>query len=794
MNAVFVRMILAFAVLIFISSLCFGCSAGTSAKATRQLELAVKYLSEGKFEEAVLAYNEVLKIDPKNLNAYKGLGKVYALQGKYDEAEKLYLKGLDVVEDMPQLKLCLAGLYVDENKTDKAQEIYNELINSDPKYLPAYEGLMALYLSQGKTDEAIGLLSRCIETNKDNERSYSLLAEAYLEAGNKEEALKAVVKSLEINLNQQAAYDLIERIFQKNWEDVIAYGTEVSKENERVGRMLRIYGSWFSGRYNETINLFEQIPSPGVQDYKAMVYTALAYLKTGRESEADRLIKKIDLKEAKNPVLYADVARYYLQKGDKNKARKIALQGIEIDDSCKENYLVLMEIEKNNAAMVAYYGFMLVTRVPDPPVKALNYAVDHGLKFNNERLSKAYAGIVATSLINSYLQIAKDVANDRTPYYTDEQIHTLLNRRYEAIMRPPVLDKWKEWVVRGHWNSGYYAELYFDQKDEEIADIFVNVSGKDEISGYAIVENNNFSISGIDYNSPYEVKKQYKVSNVGEEDFEYLCDYYQPDDGDLTFGGVATYRYDFVLKRENQKWYFKNLDRNIVEFKIKNIVIPGPQKIDIDRALAELKKKPGPPLTEKRVRELFLNKMNDDGQNYNLTDIKLVQGSFTKTGALEAVVSFYDHNQCHASGWTEVWLLKYENGWRLMRKLADSDSVVFKLVDLESDGRSEILITTSAGGQGYQGIEGELISVSENSVSTLYSFRGFDNTGALVEGEAQCLHNIEFKDVDNDGILELMDTEERKTFSSEGGNYSQKSSVTRKTTFKLINGKFKQIK
>ncbi|MEW6573249.1 MAG: tetratricopeptide repeat protein [Bacillota bacterium] len=570
------------------------------------MELAVKYLSEGKFEEAVLAYNEVLKIDPKNLPAYKGLGKTYALQGKYDEAEKVYLKGLTVVEDKPQLKICLAGLYVDENKTEKAQKIYNELIKADPNYLPAYEGLMALYLSQGKTDQALGLLSRCVEINKDNERGYSLLAEAYLEAGNKEEALKAVVKSLDISLNQQAAYDLIGRIFKKDWEDVIAYGKGISKENERVGRMLQIHGSFMSERYYGVITLFEQIPSPGAQDYKAMVYAALAYLKTGKESEANRLINRIKLKQAKNAVLYADVARYYLAKGDKNKASEIALQGIEVDENCKENYIILMEIEKDNTAMVSYYGFMLVTRLPDPPVKALNYAVDHGLKLNNERLSKAYAGIVATSLMNSFLQIAKDVMN--TNFASDEHIHSFLNQRYEAIMKPPILDIWKQWIAEGVLQSEYYAWVYSEVKDENIYNVIVRQISEDSITGYAMVENPNFQIYD-DYSEPHdltELIEENKIKNLSRQELEYIIWFEQEELGKVDYSkdylAKAKSRYDFSLIKENDRWFFKELKGNLLETSIISMISSTGKKIDINKHLSRMRKKFTPQEIAERKR------------------------------------------------------------------------------------------------------------------------------------------------------------------------------------------------
>jgi tetratricopeptide (TPR) repeat protein len=412
------------------------------------------------------------------------------------------------------------------------------------------------------------------------------LAEAYFKAGNKEEALKAVVKSLEISLNQQAAYDLIGKIFENDWAEVTSYGSEAAKENARVGRMLRMYGYLMAESYSEVIALYEEIDSPGAQDYKATVYAALAYLKTGKESEAGRLINRIDLKRAKNAVLYADVARYYLARGDKNKAREIALQGIEADENYKENYFVLMEIEKGNAAMVAYYGFMLVTRVPESVTKALAYVTENGVQLPSETLGKAYAKMIATSLINAYLQIAKDIMNDKTPYYTDNQIHTLLNRRYEAIMGPPVLNKWKEWVARGHWNSDYYASRYFLEADEEIISVSISESTSGSIAGHAIVLNDKFSINPMTYSmNPLNIFTLYKITNVTQKEFMSIIDTWD----NPPFSGEYKKRYDFTLTKDDRSWFLKELKPSYAESKITSVRINN-EEISIAEVLEGIKK------------------------------------------------------------------------------------------------------------------------------------------------------------------------------------------------------------
>ena len=53
-----------------------------------QLALAYKLLEEGKYDEAIIAFNKVIDIDGKNIDAHIGLSKAYVKLEDYDEAEK----------------------------------------------------------------------------------------------------------------------------------------------------------------------------------------------------------------------------------------------------------------------------------------------------------------------------------------------------------------------------------------------------------------------------------------------------------------------------------------------------------------------------------------------------------------------------------------------------------------------------------------------------------------------------------------------------------------------------------
>lgn len=64
-----------------------------------QYDLGIRYLSEGNYEEAIIAFTVAIEIDPKNKDAYLGLAEVYIAQGEFDKAEEILEKGFDITGD-----------------------------------------------------------------------------------------------------------------------------------------------------------------------------------------------------------------------------------------------------------------------------------------------------------------------------------------------------------------------------------------------------------------------------------------------------------------------------------------------------------------------------------------------------------------------------------------------------------------------------------------------------------------------------------------------------------------------
>lgn len=104
-----------------------------------QYNLGIRYLSDGNYEEAIIAFTAAIEIDPKQAPAYVGRGDAYVGLGKTEE------------------------------ELTSAQADYEKAIELDEAYVEAYLGLADVYVRQEDYEKAIKVLQSGLEKTNDNE-------------------------------------------------------------------------------------------------------------------------------------------------------------------------------------------------------------------------------------------------------------------------------------------------------------------------------------------------------------------------------------------------------------------------------------------------------------------------------------------------------------------------------------------------------------------------------------------------------------------------------------------------
>ncbi len=95
-----------------------------SVQLRRQLDLGQKYLEEQNYEQAIVAFDKAIGIDPMRVDAYLGLAEAYEKMGDYDMALETLQKGYDRTGDERILEVIeTLELTLEENSQMNLSEV-----------------------------------------------------------------------------------------------------------------------------------------------------------------------------------------------------------------------------------------------------------------------------------------------------------------------------------------------------------------------------------------------------------------------------------------------------------------------------------------------------------------------------------------------------------------------------------------------------------------------------------------------------------------------------------------------
>jgi len=105
-------------------------STSSAAQIKKYMKLGNKYLQEGKYEEAILAFNKVIEIEPKNIEARLKLADAYVATNKFEDAERVLREALNIDKTRAEVNLKLIDVHAKTNEDAKNHEnIYNKVGN-----------------------------------------------------------------------------------------------------------------------------------------------------------------------------------------------------------------------------------------------------------------------------------------------------------------------------------------------------------------------------------------------------------------------------------------------------------------------------------------------------------------------------------------------------------------------------------------------------------------------------------------------------------------------------------------
>jgi tetratricopeptide (TPR) repeat protein len=143
---------------------------------------------EQKWADAERRYLEVLGMDDRNLDAYKGLAAIYLKQKLYPQARETFEFLIKTKKADASCYAGMAEIYEAENDLPEAEEMRLKALELQPRLAQRYVELAEFYLDHNGPDKAWPHLKKAVELEPKSGKYLELTLDTAIQLGSREEA------------------------------------------------------------------------------------------------------------------------------------------------------------------------------------------------------------------------------------------------------------------------------------------------------------------------------------------------------------------------------------------------------------------------------------------------------------------------------------------------------------------------------------------------------------------------------------------------------------------------------
>jgi tetratricopeptide (TPR) repeat protein len=190
---------------------------------------------QGKYDEAVVRFKQVLEKSPGNVLALYEMASSYFSAKKYDETIKTSYEGARYKSKyLPKFYLYIGNSLDELGKTDEAISAFQDAVNIVSTDSLIHFNLAVILMNSGKRNEAQLHLEKTIELNPSHASSHYALSQVYFEQGKRISGNLAVFRFLSLEPRSIRSRKAIEILLgsEQPVGDVFNAMAELRKNNE----------------------------------------------------------------------------------------------------------------------------------------------------------------------------------------------------------------------------------------------------------------------------------------------------------------------------------------------------------------------------------------------------------------------------------------------------------------------------------------------------------------------------------------------------------------------------------
>ena len=263
--------------------------------------LGNSYSDIGNTEQALVALERAVEINPSLSESRANLGNIYLKKGQIKDAIYEYQAALEINPSDAKTHNNLGNAYTKRGWLNDAISQYHQSLELDPNFVDAYKNLAAAYCKKQMFERARSVLKQAIILEPKNSSLYSQLGDVYSQMGDYEEAIFRYKKALKIKPDLAEANYGLAICYNKLGlvdDEIRAYKKTLAVEPDMVAALANLGNAYFA----------KQKYDAAIEQYK----------------------KAIQIKP-NDGMIYYNLGAAYSNKGDYEQAVAEYLRAVEID-------------------------------------------------------------------------------------------------------------------------------------------------------------------------------------------------------------------------------------------------------------------------------------------------------------------------------------------------------------------------------------------------------------------------------------------------------------------------------
>ncbi|MBN2207687.1 MAG: tetratricopeptide repeat protein [Candidatus Coatesbacteria bacterium] len=293
-----------------------GCAGGGKEESRNHYESGCALASQGKYQEAMTAFNKAIAADPQNAEAHNGLGYCHLLLGQEEQGELHLKEALRLQPDLLKAVRNLATLYHRQTRMNEAIPLWEQLTETDPNDAEAWSYLSTAYISQNQIEKALVAAKRALECSPNNPTvivNYANMQKALMKFDEAEQYYRRVV--------------------------------DMSPPDEQI-RALAIIGLFdvyfLQADYSKAKVIGLKAKEDFPKDFRVYYNLALLHEKINENQSAAEYYEEAMKYAPNNSALFVGAGDFFSQIGNQDRANEIYRKAIDIDPKCVNAYVRLI--------------------------------------------------------------------------------------------------------------------------------------------------------------------------------------------------------------------------------------------------------------------------------------------------------------------------------------------------------------------------------------------------------------------------------------------------------------------